>query len=271
MLASWEPRAASPPRLGLTFFGLFGPQGPMPLHLSAHGRERLAQGDTSFRDFADLLQHRVIGLYYRAWAGSRPGLSGEVGGAERFTFYLRALAGVALPGLEGRDALPDGAKVRHAWLLGSRTHHPERLRYLLEAALGVRVAVSELQPAWLDIPEHGQTRLGEQHAGLGTAAVAGSRVLDVQHRFSLRLGPMPLATYLALLPGGAAHRTLTAAVRGLIGDALAWDAVLVLAGAEVPPLRLDGSRALGWTSWLGRSPARGDADDLALEPQLAAA
>jgi type VI secretion system protein ImpH len=49
---------------------------------------------------------------------------------------------------------------------------------------------------------------------------------------------------------------------------LDWDVRVVLKRNEVPPLRLGGGSGeggrLGWTTWLGRRPAKADAGDLCL-------
>ena len=74
-----------------TLFGLLGPEGPMPLHLTRWVLDRLSQrwfaagvegatSDTTFLDFANMLQHRMIALFYRAWADQTPG---GAGGARR--------------------------------------------------------------------------------------------------------------------------------------------------------------------------------------------
>ena len=49
------------PRLGVRFFGLLGPQGPMPLHLTEYTRERLHQrGDPTLSRFLDVFHHRLL-------------------------------------------------------------------------------------------------------------------------------------------------------------------------------------------------------------------
>ena len=39
-ISSHETSAHGPPRIGVRFFGLFGPHGPLPLHLTDYARER---------------------------------------------------------------------------------------------------------------------------------------------------------------------------------------------------------------------------------------
>ena len=58
-----------PPRLLQRVFGLLGPNGPLPLHLTEYARERaLHHGDATLQRFLDMLSHRFALLFYRAWA-----------------------------------------------------------------------------------------------------------------------------------------------------------------------------------------------------------
>src|SRR5205085_685747 len=61
------------PRLGQRVFGLLGPNGPLPLHVTEYARERLRHGnDPTLSRFLDMLQHRFIAFLYRAWAQAQP-------------------------------------------------------------------------------------------------------------------------------------------------------------------------------------------------------
>jgi type VI secretion system protein ImpH len=273
-LADYRPGAGdAPARLAVLLFGLFGTGGPLPLHLTAHALERRRiAGDDSFADFCNLLQHRLIALFYRAWADARPHVQHDRPLSDRFQLYVGALAGLALPGLRHRDALPDRFKLHHAGLLGCQSAHLERVEILVRDLLRVPVRVEEFVGGWLELPERLRTRLGRAGSTLGLDAVIGTASFQRHHRFRVRLGPLGLADYLALLPGGARLERLTALLRLLVGDALEWDLGLILKAGEVPPLRLDGGARLGWTTWLPTVGARArDADDLVLTPMRAAA
>ena len=54
-------------------FGLLGPNGPLPIHLTEYARERLRHaGDPTLSRFLDLFHHRFLALFYRAWAQAQP-------------------------------------------------------------------------------------------------------------------------------------------------------------------------------------------------------
>ena len=60
-LESFSVGARSGPRLGVRFFGLLGPQGPMPLHFTEYVRERLRfRGDATLARFLDVFHHRLL-------------------------------------------------------------------------------------------------------------------------------------------------------------------------------------------------------------------
>jgi type VI secretion system protein ImpH len=276
-----------PDKLRLLALGLFGPMGPLPLHLTAwaagirHGPAQAGVSgadervdDPAFADFCDMLQHRALTLYYRAWAAARPHVQYDRPGEDRFALFAGAVCGIALPGLRHRDAVPDEVKLRFAGLLGAQSGSPSRLARLIEHLLAVPVQVEEFVGAWLELPRRLWTRLARGRAAprLGRDAVAGVRSYQRQYRIRIRLGPMSLATYEALLPGGSLRPSLVDAARNTIDEALDWDARLVLAKEEVPAeLVLDGRARLGWTSWLWTAARVKDAEDLVLRGGQAAA
>ena len=53
-----------PGKLLVRFFGLFGPNGPLPIHLTeyAHGRQLQAK-DNTFVEFCDMFHHRLLSCH----------------------------------------------------------------------------------------------------------------------------------------------------------------------------------------------------------------
>ena len=267
-LAGFEPGAEGrPDRLAVHFLGLFGPDGPLPLHLTEYARDRTRNHrDPSFQRFADLFHHRALSLFYRAWADSRPTVSFDRPEQDRFAGYVGALVGLATPGLRDRDAMPDLTKLHFAGLLSNQTRHAEGLGQILSAFFQMPVRVEPFQGTWLGLPDADLTRLGDgaATAALGASAVLGRQVWSRQHKFRLVFGPLSLAEYARLLPGGLSFHRLVPLVRNYAGDVLVWDVNLVLRAAEVPDTSLGRTGRLGWTTWLKPRPSRADAADLKL-------
>lgn len=256
--------------VGENVLGLIGPEGPMPLHLTRWIMQRLsnrwfagdsagATSDTSFIDFLNLLQHRMIALYWRAWAEARPDVHIAHGDGGRIMALMRALAGIGLPGTWGHNEGLDGAKLHHATSLAHTVKNPDRLTSFLETVVGVPVRLEEFIGVWVDLPVHLQTRLGAAHSGLGTGAVAGGRVFDRQSQAELRLGPLSFGQFETFLDDPAAWARLRHAVVFASGKELRFRLRLVLAPGEVPQAQL-GSARLGKTAWLAPDPGQG-ADD----------
>src|SRR5690625_3644103 len=92
-----ESESVNPLRHGMavTFMGLTGPSGTLPSHYSTLVQARLKQRDTALADFLDLFNHRLLSLYYRAWAKYRPTLQHEdaaqTGHTPALTRVLQAL------------------------------------------------------------------------------------------------------------------------------------------------------------------------------------
>lgn len=264
---SFEPRDGAPPRLRTFHPGLFGPHGPLPLHLTEYAFERERHfNDPTFARFADMFHHRLLSLFYRAWADAQPTVQYERPDEDRFALYVGALFGGAGPALRGRDALPDGFKRHFAGRLLPAAKNAEGLRELVSGWFGVAVQVREFVPSTMPLPIESRTRLGEtrETGTLGANAVLGASVPAGQSRFRLRLGPLRLAQFKHLLPGRESAAQLVALVRNYVGDEFAWDAQLVLKRREMPGTQLGRGAQLGWSSWLAPPATGGDADDLLL-------
>ena len=268
-LASFHPgEGGRPPRLQVRLFGLLGPNGPLPIHITEYARERLrTAGDPTLSRFLDLFHHRFLTLFYRAWAQAQPHVNRDRPNDDRFAVYLGSFMGVAPAAFRNRDTVPDLAKYFHVGALIRQTRNAEGLRAILQHFFRVPVEVEQFVGDWMRLEPAQRTYLGRDGAVLGVAAVAGRRVWDQQHKFRLHVGPLTLSQYEDFLPGGARLRKLVDWVRLYTHFELDWDVRLRLKKDEVPPTRLGAGRRLGWTTWLGRRQAETDADDLCLHAE----
>ena len=276
-VASFLADARPAPRLGVLFFGLLGPQGPMPLHFTEAVRERARfRGDATLARFVDVFHHRLLSLFYRAWADVQPTVHHDRPGRNRFAGWLGATWGSATVGPSPR-ALPESARLFQSGLLAGRSRHPEGLAKLLRQHFRVPVRIEEHVPTWLAIAAEDRSRLGfsrsrPERSGavapqLGVAATSGSKWRDRQFKFRVALGPLTLAQYHGFLPGEAAWRQLREWVQHYAGLDLLWDVELVLARDHVPEPRLGRTTRLGVSAWLGRGGGARDRGDLHLRPE----
>ncbi len=180
---------------------------------------------------------------------------------------MGALIGLGTEALRNRDAMPDLTKLHFAGHLSNQTRHAEGLAAMLSAFFTMPVRIECFVGAWLALQESDRTRLATapETGTLGRTALLGGRVWSRQHKFRVVFGPLSLADYLRLLPGGPSFHRLIPIVRNYAGDALIWDVNLVLRADEVPPLRLGQQGRLGWTAWLMPRRKETDAADLFLD------
>jgi type VI secretion system protein ImpH len=270
-LAAFIPATEGrPPRLQQRFFGLLGPNGPLPMHLTDFTRERILHGgDPTIARFLDLLNHRFLALFYRAWAQAQPTVSLDRPADDRFVAYVGSLLGIGTGTTTKRDAVGDYAKLFYSGLLVRQVRNRDGLAAWLAGFFRVPVRVDQFVGHWMRLPEQDRTRIGidTEGARLGIGAVAGARVWDRQHKICIELGPLSLERYESFLPDGSAIGRLVAIVRQYLCLELQWDARLRLSKDQVPRIRLGRYGRLGWTTWLGAYRRAEDAADLTLEAE----
>jgi len=256
------------PQLFVTFMGLLGPNGPMPFHLTEYARGRALAHDETLSRFLDVFNHRMVSLFYRAWASCNQAVNYERGDGDRYAVYAGSLFGIGMSSLRERDRVPDGAKLYYSGRLVCQTRHRDGLRALLEDYFRIPARITEFVGQWLPLPEAYRCRLGEsaETGSLGATAIVGAHIWDCQQKFRIVFGPMALADYERMLPGEASHERLVDWIRNYTGDELCADVQLILKAEEVPQVQLGAQGRLGWTTWLSSAPFERDADDLVLRP-----
>lgn len=260
-----------PARLTNRFFGLFGPNGPLPLHMTQYARDRYRNHrDSTFVAFANMLTHRMMSLLYRAWTTGQPAPNFDRTD-DPMARKVAALAGYHGHALRDRDAMPDLAKLHFAGHLAQAARNPEGLVSILSAFFRVPVKLQQFVGCWLELEPDDQWQLGHR-AALGRSTSIGQRVWTRAAKFRLRIGPLSFVDYERLLPGGDSQQRLQSIVRNYVGDSLDWDVNLVLSGDEVPRASLGGTTRLGHTSWIRTRPdaddMRPNAEDLFLYPEI---
>ncbi len=256
-------------RLSVSFFGMFGPNGALPLHLTEYARNRARNAaDPTMAAFLDVFHHRMVSLFYRARASAEPAISLDRPQGDRFSSYVGAMFGIGAPGLQDRDEVSDFAKLHFAGLMANQKRPASGLVSILRDFFKLPIRIEQFVGHWMQLPADIQTRIGAADAGnrLGVSAVLGRQVWDCQHKFRIVLGPLDYADYCRMLPGGDSMGRLAAWVRNYAGIVLDWDVRLILKKEQVPPLRL-GSMLLGRTTYLSSRPAAKDPDQLLINPK----
>lgn len=258
-----------PERLLQNFHGLFGPNGPLPVHLTEYAMERsLSWHDPTLERFCDVFHHRMLSLFYRLWANAEPAVCEDRPEHNRFRTYIGALAGLGLPSLREQDALPDQAKLFHAGLLANQKRSPEGLLCIISQQFGMPVRLHEYQPEWLPLPHDARLHLGDARStgSLGVNTVLGARTFERQFRFSIVFGPLGLADFESLLPDQPVPRKLSALVRNYVGLEFSWDYAVLVHEDDMPAARPGEYGQLGWSTWLSGRAREPDKPDFIHSP-----
>jgi type VI secretion system protein ImpH len=263
------------PRLGQYGFGVFGPNGALPLHLTEYAFERAAhRGDPGVADFINAFQHRFIALFYRAWADGDPAVNLDRPASDRFVRCLGALVGLAPPTARAAAPLAARAALGRASLFGRLGRSAAFLECALSDYFGLAIKIRPFVGGWLEIPQESRTRLGGATGGgaLGLGATLGSSSWQCQQQFEIGLGPLDYAAFARFLPGSPAFDELAGIVRFFTNDEWSWQLRPKLAGGQAPGVALGRAGRLGWTGWLGSR--AGEVDDVLIRgdrPMLDAA
>lgn len=259
-------------RIGQFGFGMFGPNGALPSHLTEHAFERRRHHeDGAIADFINIFQHRLASLFYRAWAESDPVASHARPEDDDFATYLGALSGLFDESARGRDSVLDSAKLFRAGLFASASRSAAGLEAVLAEYFRHRIEVRQFVGGWLRVPRDLQTQLGtgESFAILGVSATLGATSWQCQNRFEVVVGPLQFEEFMQFLPGSRALRSLAELIRLYTSGEWSWQVRLLVNDADAPGVSLGKVGRLGWTSWLGRK--QGVAADVVLHDEQAAA
>jgi type VI secretion system protein ImpH len=244
-------------------FGAFGPNGALPLHLTELAFQR-QRDDPALADFVNMFQHRLVALFFRAWAQADPTTQADRPESDEFLDCLSALVGLGTPTAKSRDRVADCAKAARAGLLGQQSRSADALVALLSDYFQLPFELRPYSPEWLEIPEQERLRLGraQNAARLGISATLGEASWQVQSSFEIVLGPIERAQLPEFLPGGPALEALRSLVKLFTNDEWHWQLRIVICdGAGLSTVLGQGAR-LGWSSWIGEQ--RALADDVVL-------
>lgn len=258
-----EPAPGGRARLRGLFFGLTGPMGPLPTHLTEYAfYERRSATARPFGRWLDLLAERMMQFFYRAWADTQPAAQADRPGEDRFADYAAAISGVS--DARARQASESAFNPLHyAGAFASR-RSAAVLQDALSHLLHKPVRVQEFVVRWRDVAPFDRTRLGggQGFNQLGVDTMLGARVCVAEDTFRVKVRAEGIDDYVQFLPGHARHRAARDALTALKPSHLDWEIELELNEMDAPGARLDGASQLGFATWLapqGRPVVRADA------------
>ncbi len=282
ILSIRRPKGSNPIELTQTVFGLTGTSGALPHAFSELVHLSVRERNPGLRDFLDLFNNRLSGLYFEAWAKHR--LTVELERSARLELphpidaSLRAVIGFGLPSMLGRTASDDDMLVHYGGLLSRTARSAQAVEQLLRGATNLPIRVEQFYGRWLPIAESDRTRLPSSSrpkgafCRLGDDMVVGERIHDVQSTVRLIVGPVGYADFRALLPDGTGSRGFGDLAAVALGPEMSFRLSIELLPDELPSLRLEredhpetGNR-LGWNTWLHADGPRKRQASVDIEP-----
>lgn len=229
-------------RLELNFMGFYGVDSPLPQFFND-----IAALETScaaeLRGFLELFNQRLYQLLYQAWKKMRLHSSSDT----KASLYCRYLE--ALHGQTGSDRRLE--RFDYAGLLAGRVKNGQSLADMMEDFLGFPVALKQNIPCWIDVEE--TSSLGGSLV-LGDNSMLGNRLMDVNSKVLLRIGPLPTRMAGQLLPGEDLSTTLTHMIREYLDPTIQYDVeILVQPDPDCETSLGDSHAILGWTTCLGHA------------------
>lgn len=263
--------ATAPQEMMVNFMGLTGPQGVLPYTYNELILERARAKDHNLAAFLDIFNHRIISLFYRAWAKARFPVTYSLGARDLFTRYLLDFVGLGTAGLQDRQDVPDQALLHYVALIANQSRSAAALEQIIADYFQVPVEIEQFTGAWYALDEPTQCAMTEDDSAshqVGSGAVVGDAIWERQARVRIRLGPLNLECYSDFLPGAPGHSALRAITRFFSNDCIDFEVQLVLDRAQAPGVALDSDSAqparLGWISWIKNAPMAADPDNTLL-------
>lgn len=249
--------------------GLTGPSGVLPRPYTEIVNAEQRQRSPALSAFLDLLGQQPLAHFAAAGLKYRPHRHADAasldGGdrADGLRRALLALTGYGTPGLASRLEAGVEPLLFYAGLFAARPRSADRLAALLSDWLGQPVVVEQFAGASLRLDRGQRTALPSatrpgRFNQLGVDAAIGATYWDLHARVMLRIGPLSLAQFDALLPDRPLLRRFASLARAFLDAETGFAINPILAADEVPPLALGGARRsrLSWDTWLPTSTRR---------------
>jgi type VI secretion system protein ImpH len=255
-LNAYEDGADGVARINARFLGLLGPQGALPLATTEESYLWFLAQDDAYPRFLDIINHRFIALFFRAWADARPIAQHDRPDADRFETYVGSAIGLGSAVFRDLDTIPDRGKLAFAGLLGPRAKSASRLAGFIRGHFGVAAEIIEFVGSRLVLDPRDRSLLGA--CTLGADTLVGGSVYSVLDKFRIRIYVPDMEAFRRFLPEGDRCEPLVDMVYFYVGDELDYELELAIPAKAVEPVKLGKSGALGWTTWVSPDWSEGD-------------
>jgi len=247
--------------LALSFIGLIGSSGTMPVHYTETLLQRRQLKDSALQTFLDALQDRTAALYYGAWKKYRHAVmqrttNREAGRADPILEIFLGLVGRLPRQRDKAIGIDEWTEAHHAGLFSDRRRSARGLKAMLEGLLRCTVRVDQFVGQWIELDDDALSRLGDREAPgnparLGEEAILGTHVWSIDSRIRIVAGPLNRTHFRRLWPGGEEVHYIRSAIRTYVGPLIDFELEWELESDAPSPLLLGGGQLLGRDCWLG--------------------
>lgn len=245
-----------PPFLTVNFIGIAGVQGPLPVCYTEIALDRIRNKDYAMRDFLDIFNHRLAGLWHRMRIKVVVGLAQLPPKETAAGKIFMDLTGLESKYLQDKIAIPDRRLFHFAPLIWHRPRTLCILQQIVNRYFNVTTVAKPLEGAWQTVDETECTQIGSmigQYNRLGGDVVLGRKMWNQTHGVRLHLTNLDWNTYFNFLPNQSRHAELVDLIHFYVGYEVKVDLVFTVLRKYIPPTLLGKNTFLGFTTWIGRA------------------
>lgn len=239
------------------FFGLLGVNGPMPLAFTSFVFQRSHNHyDYTWQRFLDIINHRFLTYFYRAWSQNEASVSLDRAEKGLFDYIVRGLAGLPKALLDGmsdeQSKAITGAVSYFRPLLKSKVG----LEKMLSEYLDRPVLVKDMVLNSYKIPERYLAKLGNKETStLGVNIQLGKRYYSISKKIEIEIGPIDLKEYQMFLPESELFNSLCYLISSYCNSIIYFDFVISIKSDTINKNKLGNyDIELGHNLWIGNPP-----------------
>ena len=223
------------------FFGLLGVNGPMPLEFTDYVFQRSHNYyDQTWRRFLDIINHRFLTLFYRAWAENEQTVSFDRADDDTITDIIRALAGTPSD-MFFSDRLFPYLTANYANHYGRPVKNRSSLEEILSHIVNADLKVKDFVVSSYDIPESARCCLGDRETSvLGKNIQLGRTYMSATREFEIEVGPLSFSESNKWMPGTKGFDMINKIVAAYLDRPLDYSLTFIVIGKTVPEVRFEG-------------------------------
>jgi len=248
-----------------SFFGLHGPDSPLPAYYLDRLAYEAGQGIGIRPAFLDFVHHLLLGQLHRAWRKYRYYARFRPGATDYVSQRIFALIGLKHSATRGATPIAWSRLLSFSGAVVLRSRSSSMLAGLIAHCFDLdSVRIRDFELRHTDIDDGDVIRLGRQNGRLGESFQIGDTVRTRHCKFTIVIANLSQARFREFLPQGENFGRLCKLVEFLLRDPTPCDLELQLKAKEVPSfhLRQTNGTQLGWTSFLEQP------DDQGLPPPV---